>query len=89
MTLDEIDAMDKTEFVEQIGWVYEHSPWVAERAAEDKTVPVFRPPVRCHERTCEGRDAGRAAGVALRASRPRNPRPREPELRKRAGRSGA
>jgi 2-oxo-4-hydroxy-4-carboxy-5-ureidoimidazoline decarboxylase len=36
MTLDEIDGLDKAQFVERIGWVYEHSPWVAERAADDR-----------------------------------------------------
>ncbi len=36
MTINEINSLDKTQFVELIGWVYEHSPWVAERAAADK-----------------------------------------------------
>ncbi len=32
MTLDELNASTKDEFVQAIGWVFEHSPWVAERA---------------------------------------------------------
>jgi 2-oxo-4-hydroxy-4-carboxy-5-ureidoimidazoline decarboxylase len=41
MTLDEINALDKAEFVERIGWVYEHSPWVAERAGRDRPFQSF------------------------------------------------
>jgi 2-oxo-4-hydroxy-4-carboxy-5-ureidoimidazoline decarboxylase len=41
MTLDEINALDAAQFVERIGWVYEHSPWVAERAAEDRPFQSF------------------------------------------------
>lgn len=33
MTIDELDAMGPEQFVAAIGWVFEHSPWVAERAA--------------------------------------------------------
>lgn len=32
MTLDAINRLDREGFVEAIGWVFEHSPWVAERA---------------------------------------------------------
>lgn len=32
MTLLEVNATDRPRFVEKIGWVFEHSPWVAERA---------------------------------------------------------
>jgi 2-oxo-4-hydroxy-4-carboxy-5-ureidoimidazoline decarboxylase len=32
MTLVEVNACDRARFVEKIGWVFEHSPWVAERA---------------------------------------------------------
>jgi len=41
MTLDEINALVKAQFVEQVGWVYEHSPWVAERAAQDRPFESF------------------------------------------------
>jgi len=33
MTVQELDALDPVHFVETTGWVFEHSPWVAERAA--------------------------------------------------------
>ena len=32
MTLAEINAMNSDQFVAALGWVFEHSPWVAERA---------------------------------------------------------
>jgi 2-oxo-4-hydroxy-4-carboxy-5-ureidoimidazoline decarboxylase len=32
VTLAELNACDRARFVEAIGWVFEHSPWVAERA---------------------------------------------------------
>ena len=32
MTLSELNAHDRRGFVDAIGWVFEHSPWVAERA---------------------------------------------------------
>ncbi|MCM3880805.1 MAG: 2-oxo-4-hydroxy-4-carboxy-5-ureidoimidazoline decarboxylase [Vicinamibacterales bacterium] len=32
MTLAEVNALDRAGFVKEVGWVFEHSPWVAERA---------------------------------------------------------
>ncbi len=32
MTLAELNGLDRAQFVSRIGWVFEHSPWVAERA---------------------------------------------------------
>jgi 2-oxo-4-hydroxy-4-carboxy-5-ureidoimidazoline decarboxylase len=32
MTLDELNACDKTAFVSALEWIFEESPWVAERA---------------------------------------------------------
>ena len=32
MTIAELNARDKTAFVEALGWIFEDSPWVAERA---------------------------------------------------------
>jgi 2-oxo-4-hydroxy-4-carboxy-5-ureidoimidazoline decarboxylase len=34
VTLADLNACDRGRFVEAIGWVFEHSPWVAERAWE-------------------------------------------------------
>jgi len=34
MTIAELNAFDRTEFVEALGWIFENSPWVAERAWE-------------------------------------------------------
>ncbi len=32
MTIAELNALDRTEFVRALGWIFEGSPWVAERA---------------------------------------------------------
>ncbi len=32
MTIEGLNALDRENFVATIGWVFEHSPWVAERA---------------------------------------------------------
>lgn len=34
MTLDQINPLSREQFVEALGWIFEHSPWVAERAWE-------------------------------------------------------
>jgi 2-oxo-4-hydroxy-4-carboxy-5-ureidoimidazoline decarboxylase len=31
MTIDELNSLGRSEFADAIGWVFEHSPWVAER----------------------------------------------------------
>lgn len=31
MTIEDLNGMDLPAFIESIGWVFEHSPWVAER----------------------------------------------------------
>ena len=36
MTLTELNAKDRRAFVEAVGWVFEESPWVAERAWEQR-----------------------------------------------------
>jgi OHCU decarboxylase len=32
MTPEELNALDRAQFATALGWVFEHSPWVAERA---------------------------------------------------------
>jgi 2-oxo-4-hydroxy-4-carboxy-5-ureidoimidazoline decarboxylase len=32
MTIAELNVLDQAGFVDAVGWVFEHSPWVAERA---------------------------------------------------------
>jgi 2-oxo-4-hydroxy-4-carboxy-5-ureidoimidazoline decarboxylase len=32
MTIADLNALDQAQFVEAVGWVFEHSPWVAARA---------------------------------------------------------
>ena len=39
MTLAELNALDRQAFVEAIGWVFEHSPWVAEQVCDGRPYP--------------------------------------------------
>ena len=32
MTIGDLNLMDRNDFVAVVGWIFEHSPWVAERA---------------------------------------------------------
>jgi 2-oxo-4-hydroxy-4-carboxy-5-ureidoimidazoline decarboxylase len=32
VTIDQLNSLDQEAFVHEIGWVFEHSPWVAKRA---------------------------------------------------------
>src|ERR1700733_1010722 len=32
MTIGELNLLDRADFVAAVGWIFEHSPWVAERA---------------------------------------------------------
>ena len=41
MTLAELNGCTKDQFVEAIGWVFEHSPWVAERAWRKRPFASF------------------------------------------------
>jgi 2-oxo-4-hydroxy-4-carboxy-5-ureidoimidazoline decarboxylase len=36
MTLSELSSLQPAQFVAAVGWVFEHSPWVAERAWENR-----------------------------------------------------
>jgi 2-oxo-4-hydroxy-4-carboxy-5-ureidoimidazoline decarboxylase len=36
LSLSELNEMDRSSFVSRIGWVYEYSPWVAEKAWEHR-----------------------------------------------------
>ncbi|MGP7815833.1 2-oxo-4-hydroxy-4-carboxy-5-ureidoimidazoline decarboxylase [Niallia sp. 01092] len=31
-TLEQINKMDQTEFIKEIGWVFEHTPWIAKKS---------------------------------------------------------
>jgi 2-oxo-4-hydroxy-4-carboxy-5-ureidoimidazoline decarboxylase len=39
ITIEELNSLPRDRFVATIGWVFEHSPWVAERAWERKPFP--------------------------------------------------
>lgn len=36
LSIQQVNQMQKNEFVGTVGWVFEHSPWVAERAWENR-----------------------------------------------------
>jgi 2-oxo-4-hydroxy-4-carboxy-5-ureidoimidazoline decarboxylase len=36
MTIEQINSLSHAQFVEAVGWVFEHSPWVAQRAWEQR-----------------------------------------------------
>ena len=36
MTIDAVNRLDREAFVEAFGWIFEHSPWVAERAWKER-----------------------------------------------------
>jgi 2-oxo-4-hydroxy-4-carboxy-5-ureidoimidazoline decarboxylase len=68
MRLGELNAMDREAFVASIGWVFEHSPWVAERAYGAKP---FASVDALHERmTSEMRRATRDEQMALLRAHP-------------------
>jgi OHCU decarboxylase len=46
MTLDQLNALDQAAFVSAVGWMFEHSPWVAERSWASRP---FRTPTALHE----------------------------------------
>lgn len=39
MTIETLNALDQAHFIEMVGWVFEHSPWVAERAWTARPFP--------------------------------------------------
>lgn len=38
-SLEEINAMNRQEFIEKIGWVFEHSPWIANKTWDYRPFP--------------------------------------------------
>ena len=66
--LDEVNALGKREFVERFGALFEHSPWVAERAWEKRP---FASVQALHEAMMRAvREAGREAQLALIGAHP-------------------
>jgi 2-oxo-4-hydroxy-4-carboxy-5-ureidoimidazoline decarboxylase len=68
MRLGELNAMDREAFVASIGWVFEHSPWVAERAYGAK--PFASVDVLHETMTSEMRRATRDEQMALLRAHP-------------------
>jgi 2-oxo-4-hydroxy-4-carboxy-5-ureidoimidazoline decarboxylase len=66
VTIDQVNQMTKAEFVEKAGWVFEHSPWVAERAWGH-----FSDLAAMHQALCDQvRDASRDEQLALLRAHP-------------------
>jgi len=53
LSLSQLNALDRVGFVSQIGWVYEHSPWVAEQAWEHRPFATIEDLHRAMERVVE------------------------------------
>ena len=68
MTLDELNANDRSGFVGAVGWVFEDSPWVAERAWEKRPFATLDALHDAMTSSRGGRAARRAARAAARAS---------------------
>lgn len=75
ITLAELNAMPEEEFVARLAGVFEHSPWVAARAARARP---FAQPARLHEAMCAAVAAATSAEqlALIRA---------HPQLKSRAG----
>ena len=39
LLIEQVNQMTKEEFVGKVGWVFEHSPWIAEKAWESRPFP--------------------------------------------------
>jgi OHCU decarboxylase len=46
MTIEDINRQDQAQFVDALGWLFEHSPWVAERAWRHH-------PFECRDELCD------------------------------------
>jgi 2-oxo-4-hydroxy-4-carboxy-5-ureidoimidazoline decarboxylase len=69
MTLAEINALDSADrFVEALGWVFEHSPWVAQRAWLDR--PFASLDDLCDKMTARVDAASREEQLALLRAHP-------------------
>lgn len=67
-TLAEINRLSQSEFVEALGWVFEHSPWVAERAWDQR--PFASLDDLCTEMNVEVLGASEAEQVELLRAHP-------------------
>lgn len=68
MTISQLNALSSEQFVEAVGWVFEHSPWVAERAWQQRP---FRDLKQLHDvMTGEVERASRDEQLALLRAHP-------------------
>jgi 2-oxo-4-hydroxy-4-carboxy-5-ureidoimidazoline decarboxylase len=53
LSLSQLNALDRVGFVSHIGWIYEHSPWVAEQVWEHRPFATIGDLHRAMERVVE------------------------------------
>jgi len=68
MTIEELNGLPREAFVKELGWVFEHSPWVAERAWERR--PFVSIDALHATMSAEVERASRAEQLALLRSHP-------------------
>jgi 2-oxo-4-hydroxy-4-carboxy-5-ureidoimidazoline decarboxylase len=54
-SIEELNQLAPEQFVKSVGWVFEHSPWVAERASQRRP---FESLAQMHARMCAEVEAG-------------------------------
>lgn len=68
LSLKMINQMDRKSFTETLGWIFEHSPWIAERAWVKR--PFFRVSCLYHEMKSVVNEAGMEEKLSLLRAHP-------------------
>jgi 2-oxo-4-hydroxy-4-carboxy-5-ureidoimidazoline decarboxylase len=68
VTIDQINGFDRPALVQAVGWIFEHSPWVAERSWAHRPFASFEELIRTMESQVES--APRAEQIALLRAHP-------------------
>jgi 2-oxo-4-hydroxy-4-carboxy-5-ureidoimidazoline decarboxylase len=76
MTIEALNSLDREGFIDAVGWVFEESPWVAERAWNSRIFRERRFPASGDGRTGGSGVERRTVGSIASAPRSRHPRPR-------------
>ncbi len=68
MTIDQINDLDRSAFIQDVGWVFEHSPWVAQRSWLHRPFESREELIKTMESEVES--ASRAEQVSLLSAHP-------------------
>lgn len=68
LTITQVNGLSRQEFVEAVGWVFEHSPWVADRVWDGR--PFDDRAAMHHAMTQQVREASRDEQLALLRAHP-------------------